>query len=258
MIFALDVGNTNIVLGVFNDKYKLIYSWRIATDSSKTEDELYVIIRNFFIDKNIKFENFKGVVISSVVPSMLFSLQLLSKKYFQKNPVIVSSDIFTGLKIPEPYTSKLGADRIVDIVGAKVSNYLPAIIVDFGTATTFDYVDNDMNYLGGVICPGINISAEALYTKAAKLPRVEISEVSTSLGMDTTAQIKAGLLYGFIGQFENIIKNMKKEIGSSDVKVILTGGLAKLLKKYSSEVDIIDEELTLKGMIEIYKLNKEG
>ncbi|MBF0715069.1 type III pantothenate kinase [Gemelliphila palaticanis] len=256
MIFALDVGNTNIVLGVFDKNYNLQNSWRIATDSSKTEDELYVIIRNFFIEKNIKFEDFKGVVISSVVPSMMFSLKLLSQKYFRKEPIIVSADINTGLKVPKPYTSKLGADRIVDIVGAKVSNYLPAIVVDFGTATTFDYVDESMNYLGGVICPGINISSEALYQKAAKLPRVEIDDVKTSLGMDTTSQIQAGLLYGFVGQFENIIKQMKKDIGREDVKVVLTGGLASLLNKYSDEVDVVDSELTLKGIIEIYKLNK--
>lgn len=256
MIFALDVGNTNIVLGVFNSNYNLEYSWRIATDSTKTEDELYVIIRNFFIEKNIKFENFDGVVISSVVPTMLFALKLLSIKYFKKEPIIVSADIKTGLNVPEPYTSKLGADRIVDIVGAKVSNYLPAIIVDFGTATTFDYVDENMKYKGGVICPGINISADALYKKASKLPRVELDDVNTSLGMDTTSQIKAGLLYGFVGQFENIIKQMKKEIANENVTVVLTGGLSKLLKQYSSEVDIVDEKLTLKGIIEIYKMNK--
>lgn len=256
MIFALDVGNTNIVLGIFNEEHELVYSWRIATDSTKTEDELYVIIKNFFVDKGIEFENFNGVVISSVVPTMLFSLKLLSTKYFKKEPIVVSNNIKTGLIVPEPYTSKLGADRVVDIVGAKVSNYLPAIIVDFGTATTFDYVDENMLYKGGVICPGINISADALYTRAAQLPRVEIDDVSTSLGMDTVSQMKAGLLYGFVGQFENIITNMKKEIGR-DVKVVLTGGLAKLLEKHSSLVDIVDDELTLKGIIQLYKLNSK-
>lgn len=256
MIFALDVGNTNIVLGVFDKEYNLDYSWRIATDITKTEDELYVIIRNFFIEKDIKFENFEGVIISSVVPPMLFSLKLLSTKYFKKEPIIVSSEIKTGLKVPEPYTSKLGADRVIDIVGAKVSGYLPAIVVDFGTATTFDYVDSDMNYVGGIICPGINISAEALYQRASKLPRVEIEEVSTSLGLDTTTQMKAGLLYGFVGQFENIIMQMKKDIGKKDVKVVLTGGLARLLEKHSNLVDIVDDTLTLKGIIELYKMNK--
>lgn len=255
MICALDVGNTNIVLGVFNNDYKLKYSWRIATDSSKTEDELYVIIKNFFVDKNISFDAFKGLVISSVVPGMLFALKLLSKKYFGLEPIIVSNSINTGLTVPEPYTSKLGSDRIVDIVGAKVSGYLPAIVVDFGTATTFDYVDENMVYRGGVICPGINISADALYQRAAQLPRVEIGSVDTSLGMDTISQMQAGLFYGFIGQFEAIIKSMKKEI-TEDVKVVLTGGLAKLLAENSDQVDIIDDELTLKGIIELYKLNK--
>ncbi|MBF0710764.1 MULTISPECIES: type III pantothenate kinase [unclassified Gemella] len=255
MICALDVGNTNIVLGVFDDDYTLKYSWRIATDASKTEDELYVIIKSFFKDKEISFDFFKGVVISSVVPGMIFALKLLSKKYFGLEPIVVSNAINTGLVVPEPYTSKLGADRIVDIVGAKVSNYLPAIVVDFGTATTFDYVDENMIYKGGVICPGINISADALYQKAAQLPRVEIERVDSSLGMDTITQMQAGLFYGFIGQFEAIINSMKKEIGK-DVKVVLTGGLAKLLSKNSKQIDIIDEELTLKGIIEIYKLNK--
>ena len=254
MIFALDVGNTNIVLGVFGKDYKLDYSWRIATDSTKTEDELYVIIRNFFVDKNIKFENFDGVVISSVVPSMMFALELLSKKYFKKDPIIVSADINTGIKVPEPYSSKLGADRVVDIVGAKVSNYLPAIIVDFGTATTFDCVDENMVYRGGVICPGLNISADALYNRAAKLPRVEIDEVETSLGMDTISQIKAGLYYGFVGQFDNIIKNMLSELGS-EYKVVLTGGLSKFIARSSEYVDVVDEDLTLKGIIELYKMN---
>ncbi|MDO4814031.1 MAG: type III pantothenate kinase [Gemella sp.] len=255
MICALDVGNTNIVLGVFDDDYKQMYSWRIATDSSKTEDELYVIIKNFFVDKGIGFDSFTGLVISSVVPGMLFALKLLSRKYFGLEPIIVSNDIKTGLTIPEPYTKKLGSDRIVDIVGANVSNYLPAIVVDFGTATTFDYVDENMIYRGGVICPGINISADALYQRAAQLPRVEIGKVDTSLGMDTISQMQAGLFYGFIGQFEAIIKSMKKEI-NQDVKVVLTGGLAKLLAEHSDQVDIIDDELTLKGIIELYKLNK--
>lgn len=255
MIFALDVGNTNIVLGVFSSEYDMLHSWRIATDNSKTEDELYVIIRNFFIDKNIKFEDFDGVVISSVVPKMMFALELLSKKYFKKDPIIVSADVNTGIKVPAPYSSKLGADRVVDIVGAKVSDYLPAIVVDFGTATTYDCVDADMNYRGGIICPGMNISAEALYQRAAKLPRVELEAVATSLGMDTTSQMQAGLFYGFLGQFENIIKNLKEELGG-DYQVVLTGGLSKFIAKYSSLVDIVDEELTLKGIIELYKLNK--
>ncbi|QWQ38523.1 type III pantothenate kinase [Gemella sp. zg-570] len=256
MIFALDVGNTNIVIGVFDKEYQLKYYWRISTDSTKTEDELYVIIRNFFIDKNIKFESFDGVIISSVVPTMLFALELLSKKYFKKEAIIVSNNINTGLKVPEPYTDKLGADRIVDIVGAKVFNYLPAIIVDFGTATTFDYVDENMVYRGGIICPGINISADALYEKSAQLPRVEIEAVDSALGMDTVSQMQAGLFFGFIGQFENIIVNMKKEI-KKEVNVVLTGGLSKLFAKYSNQVNIVDEELTLKGIIELYKLNSK-
>ena len=234
MIFALDVGNTNIVLGVFGSDYKQLCSWRIATDNTKTEDELYVIIRNFFVDKNIKFEDFDGVVISSVVPKMMFALELLSKKYFKKEPIIVSAGITTGIKVPAPYSSKLGADRVVDIVGAKVSGYLPAIIVDLGTATTFDCVDGEMNYRGGIICPGMNISA----------------------GMDTTSQMQAGFFYGFLGQFENIITHLKKDLGR-DYKVVLTGGLSKFIAKYSSSVDIVDEELTLKGIIELYKMNKE-
>ena len=229
MIFALDVGNTNIVLGVFGSDYKMLHSWRIATDNTKTEDELYVIIRNFFVDKGIKFEDFDGVVISSVVPKMMFALELLSKKYFEKEPIIVSADINTGIKVPEPYSSKLGADRVVDIVGAKVSEYLPAIVVDFGTA-------------------------EALYSRAAKLPRVEFEAVSTSLGMDTTSQMQAGLFYGFLGQFENIIKHLQQDLGK-EYKVVLTGGLSKFIAKYSDVVDIVDEELTLKGIIELYKMN---
>ena len=239
MIFALDVGNTNIVLGVFGSDYKMLHSWRIATDNTKTEDELYVIIRNFFIDKGIKFEDFDGVVISSVVPKMMFALELLSKKYFEKEPVVVSAEINTGIKVPEPYSSKLGA-----------------IVVDFGTATTFDCVDEDMNYRGGIICPGMNISAEALYSRAAKLPRVEFEAVNTSLGLDTTSQMQAGLFYGFLGQFENIIKHLKQDLGK-DYKVVLTGGLSKFIAKYSDVVDVVDEELTLKGIIELYKMNKE-
>ena len=234
MIFALDVGNTNIVLGVFGSDYKQLCSWRIATDNTKTEDELYVIIRNFFVDKNIKFEDFDGVVISSVVPKMMFALELLSKKYFKKEPIIVSAGIKTGIKVPAPYSSKLGADRVVDIVGSKVSGYLPAIIVDLGTATTFDCVDEEMNYRGGI----------------------ELEAVSTSLGMDTTSQMQAGFFYGFLGQFENIITHLKKDLGG-DYKVVLTGGLSKFIAKYSSSVDIVDEELTLKGIIELYKMNKE-
>ena len=255
MIFALDVGNTNIVLGVFGDDYNMIHSWRIATDNTKTEDELYVIIRNFFVDKNIKFEDFDGVVISSVVPKMMFALELLSKKYFKKDPIVVSTDINTGIKVPAPYSSKLGADRVVDIVGAKVSSYLPAIVVDFGTATTYCAVSKKGEYIGGAISPGMKISSEALFQKASKLPRVELVTPETVICKDTVSAMQAGIIYGYAGQVEKIVGLMKKELKDEGTLVIATGGLANMISQETNAIDVIDPNLTLEGLRIIYEKN---
>lgn len=257
MICTIDVGNTNVSIGVFNLQDELIHAWRLETDHRKTADELGMMIKSLLDDVNLTFKDITGIVISSVVPSMMFSLTQLCERYFKLTPLIVSGYIDSGLKLDEAHKGRLGEDRIVDAAPVIAQGKLPAIIIDYGTATTFDYIDKEAHYRGGVITPGIHISSEALYDHAAKLPRVAMIAPKTSLGLTTVEQMQAGLVYGFVGQTEGIIRQMKKEMNEPQVHVIATGGLASLIAQFTSEIDEVDPDLTLKGLLLIYHLNKD-
>lgn len=257
MICTIDVGNTNISVGVFNSQDQLIHAWRLETDHRKTADELGMMTKNLLNDADLTFSDIKDIVISSVVPSMMFSLTQLCQRYFKVEPLIVNGYIESGLKLDEAHKGRLGEDRIVDAAPVIAAGKLPAIIIDYGTATTFDYVDKDAKYCGGVIAPGIHISSEALYDHAAKLPRVAMVAPTTALGLNTVEQMQAGLVYGFVGQTEGIIRQMKKDINEPQVHVIATGGLASLIAQFTSEIDEVDPDLTLKGLLLIYHLNKK-
>ncbi len=254
MIFVLDVGNTNTVLGVY-DGDELIQKWRIETNRNKTEDEYGMAIKSLLNHVGLDFKDMDGVIISSVVPPIMFALEGMCAKYFHVKPLIVGSGIKTGLNIRCDNPKEVGADRIVNAVAAIHLYGNPLIIVDFGTATTYCYINEHKEYMGGAIAPGVGISAEALYARAAKLPRIEITRPNEVIGKTTISAMQSGIVYGYVGQVEGMVARMKAEC-NVEPKVIATGGLASLIADETKMIDIVDPFLTLKGLHLLYEKNQ--
>ena len=254
MLFAIDVGNTNITVGLFDGKI-LVKQFRMITQTSRTSDEYGVFLRQW-LDINAEDAKIESVVISSVVPNIMHSLTSSIIKYFDVKPLIVAPGIKTGIRIAIPNPKELGADRLVDAVAAYEMYGGPAIVVDFGTATTHDLVLADGTFSAGVTSPGIRLAANALWRGTAKLPEVEIKKVDTVLGTDTVSSMQAGIYYGYVGQTEYIINRMKKESGLDGIKVVATGGLGKLISEATDSIDIYDPELTLHGLRIIHDKQK--
>jgi type III pantothenate kinase len=255
VIFVFDIGNTNTVLGVY-DGDQLKHHWRIETNRNRTDDEYGMVIKSLFNHVGLALSEINGIVISSVVPPIMFALERMCEKYFNLKPLVVGPGTKTGLNIKYENPREVGADRIVNAVAAIHDYGSPLIIVDFGTATTYCYVNELKQYMGGAIAPGINISTEALYSKAAKLPRIEITRPEGVIGKNTVSAMQAGIVYGYVGQVEGIVKRMKEQ-SKTEPTVIATGGLAQLISQESDVFDVIDPFLTLKGLQLIYKRNLE-
>ncbi len=253
MSFDVDVGNTNIVLGIYQDK-NLLHHWRIGTNRTATADEYGILICSFFSHARIDISDIEGVIISSVVPPLNRTMESLCVKYLNKKPFIVGPGIKTGLNVKYENPREVGADRIVNAVAAIELYGPPLIVVDFGTATTFDFIDAQGQYIGGAIAPGIGISTEALHQKAAKLPKIELVRPKTVIGRNTVSSMQAGIICGFAGQVDGIVEKMRKE-SNTNAKVVATGGLAELIAGESAAIEIVNPLLTLQGLRIIYERN---
>lgn len=257
MLLTVDVGNTNITLGLFRDD-KVFATFRITTQMARTSDEYGSMIAEMIVRKGIDIENIRDVIISSVVPKVMYSLNNGIIKYFGIRPIIVGLGTKTGIKINRTDPREVGSDRIVDAVAAYELYGGPCIVVDFGTATTYDLIGPEGTFDAGVTSPGIRISAKALWNETAKLPEIEIKKPDSILGKDTITSMQAGIVYGYIGQTEYIIDKIKEESGYDNLKVIATGGLGRIIYKNTDRIDIYDNELTLQGMRIIYEKNKKN
>lgn len=254
-LLVLDIGNTNIVMGVYTGE-ELTGHWRIVTDRDKTEDEYGILISQLLSRSGVQPDSIGSIVISSVVPPLTFTFEELARKYFGKEPLTVEPGIRTGIKIRFDNPKEVGADRIANAVGAFGKYRSACVVVDFGTATTFDLISSEGDYMGGVIAPGINISAEALFKQTSKLPRVDISRPVSVVGKNTVESIKGGIFYGYVSLVDGIVERIKKEFGQ-DLIVIATGGIAKTIAPESATIDLVDENLTLDGLRIIYVKNKK-
>lgn len=256
MILVIDVGNTNITFGVYNQE-KLAATFRMMSNVPRTSDEYGMMITSLLKANSVEPETIAGVIVASVVPTIMHSLKNAIQKYFKINPMEVGPGTKTGIKIAIDNPKELGADRIVDVVAAYEKYGGPALVIDFGTATTYDLVTADGVFRVGITAPGIKISAKALWSDTAKLPEIEIKKPASILATETISSMQAGLVYGQIGQTEYIIREVKKESGLPNLKVIATGGLGRLIADETESIDVYDAALTLEGLRIIYMKNSK-
>ena len=255
MVLVIDVGNTNIVVGAF-DGDKLVKNWRISTDYKKSADEMGLLLVQLLTYHGLSVDEVENVAISSVVPQVMFSLERAVRRYLKHEPLIITKDVKTGINIRYDNPKEVGADRIVNAVAVHHHDPGDAIIIDCGTATTFCALTAQADYLGGVICPGIKISLDALIERTAKLPKIEIVRPPHVIGTNTVESMQAGMVYGYAGQIENIVRRMKEEMGGGSITVIATGGIASLIKEATDAIDVLDSHLTLKGLKRLYDMNR--
>jgi len=254
MLLAIDIGNSHVVLGVFEGE-TLRESWRVGTKTSITADEYAMILKDLFAFAGLEFRQVDGIIISSVVPPLLPTMTEMAGKYFAIEPMVVTNEIKTGITLRYDNPREIGADRIVNAAAAYRLYGGPLIIIDFGTATTFCAITKSGEYLGGAIVPGVKISAEALYQRAAKLPRVELVKPGSVIGRDTVSAMQAGIIFGYAGLVDGIVARMKQEL-SPDARVIATGGLAGLVAAEATSISEVRPDLTLEGLRLLFEINR--
>jgi len=251
LLLALDVGNTHVTAGVFRGP-EVLARWRLETDRARTEDEYGVFFRHLFALAGLSPDEVEGVAIASVVPPLNWILEKLARRYFGRAPLMVRPEMDTGIAIRCDNPREVGADRIVNAVAAFTQYGGPCIVVDFGTATTFDVVSGAGEYLGGAIAPGILTATEALFQKAAKLPRIELVDPGTAIGRNTITSMQAGIVYGFAGQVDALVRRIRRELGAA-APAIATGGLAGMVAEHAETIATVDVDLTLTGLRLIYE-----
>lgn len=253
MLLLVDIGNTNMTFAIA-DEEKIINVYRLTTTLKRTSDEYGFLIMNMLAGNNLSAKEITGVVISSVVPKIMHSFKNSIKKYLNLEPMIVGPGVKTGISIRYDNPKEVGADRIVDAVAAYFCYGGDNLVIDFGTATTFEYIDSNGNYHGGCICPGLEISSQALSSNASKLPDIEIKPTDKIIATDTISSMQAGLFYGYVGQVEYLIERIKKETGKN-LRVIATGGLGRAISSATDKIDVYDRDLAFKGLRLIYERN---
>lgn len=254
MLVVVDMGNTNITMGLFKDE-QLIGNYRLTTKLQRTSDEYGFMILAFLSAYNVTVEDIKDVIISSVVPKIMYSFTNSIRKYFHKEPIIVGPGIKTGVSVKYDNPKSLGSDRIVDAVGAYYSHHCACLVIDFGTATTFDVISSKGEFMGGAIAPGIGISAEMLSNRAAQLPEVAIKKPQHIIGKNTVEGMQSGVVYGYIGLTEKLIEEIKSQY-PEPLKVVSTGGLGRMIYQETNLIDAYDKDLTFKGLKIIYDMQK--
>ena len=252
MILTMDIGNTNIKTALFEGMETVEY-WRVSTNRSMSSDEYGILLLNLFAHKGIRAEQVEGIMISSVVPQINFTIEHMCRTYFNMEPRIIGPGVKTGINIKYENPRELGSDRIANAVAAYELYGGPCITIDFGTATSFGAISARGEFLGGAICPGLKLAA--LTERAAKLPRFELAKPESVIGKNTVTNMQAGIVYGYIGQINYLVERMKRELGAPNAKVIATGGLAVLVAEESSAIDVMDGLLTLKGLCLIHRKN---
>ena len=257
MLLTVDIGNTNITMALIDQENNIKGTFRVTTKAKRTSDEFGMILMEFCRMSKVTVEEIKDVIISSVVPKVMHSFNNSIRKYIKKEPIIVGPGIKTGISIKTDFPKEVGADKIVDAAAVYYLYGGNAIVVDFGTATTFDYINEKGEFLYNVILPGLEISAQALWQQAAKLPEIEIVKPASILAKNTDTSMRAGVVYGYIGSTEYIISKMKEEIGRDDIKVYATGGLGRVIYNETDMIDLYDPDLAFKGMKIIYDKNKK-
>lgn len=254
MLLVININNTNTMLGLFHNQQWLA-NWRVASDQKKLPDEYGILLKSLFDYEGYNWEDISAIAVASVVPPLTTTFTEMCRRFLKRDPLVVTHEINLGVKVRTDYPAEVGADRILNALATHRLHGCPAIVVDFGTATTFDAISAEGDYLGGSIAPGLGIAAEALFSRTAKLPRIELVAPPAAIGRNTVHCMQSGLVLGYVGLIEGLVKRIRAELGGQ-ARVIGTGGLAPVLAKETNVIEVVDQMLTLEGLRLIYELNQ--